>query len=83
MPLLDELLCLFRYPARSGRALLGGTSPLRYCGAKFACVIPTWRLPDGGHAAALVTGGGNKKTPAHLSFRGVSVTSVEEIGYFR
>ena len=28
---LDELLALFRYPSGSGRALLAGTLPLRYC----------------------------------------------------
>ena len=33
---LDELLCLFRYPSRSGRALLNGTLPLRYCAVRFA-----------------------------------------------
>ena len=34
---LDELLGLFRYPTGSGRALLAGTLPLWYCGARFAC----------------------------------------------
>ena len=33
---LNELLSLFRYPPRSGRALLNGTLPLRYCAARFA-----------------------------------------------
>ena len=42
---MDELLSLFRYPSKSGRALLGGTLPLRYCAARFACTVPTWRLP--------------------------------------
>ena len=31
---LDELLGLFRFPPRSGRALLNGTLPLRYCAAR-------------------------------------------------
>ena len=35
---LDELLSLFRYPPRSGRALVGGTLPLRYCAARF-CLL--------------------------------------------
>ena len=30
---LNELLSLFRYPSKSGRALLRGTLPLRYCAA--------------------------------------------------
>ena len=51
---LDELLGLFRYPPRSGRALLAGTLPLRYCAARFACRTPTWRLPVSGHVARLV-----------------------------
>ena len=29
VPFIDELLCLFRYPSQSGRALLNGTLPLR------------------------------------------------------
>ena len=40
---LDELLSLFRYPSRSGRALLDGTLPLRYCAVRFAHSTPTWR----------------------------------------
>ena len=51
---LDELLGLFRYPPRSGRALLTGTLPLRYCAARFACKTPTWRLPVSGLVARLV-----------------------------
>ena len=39
--LLDELLGLFRYPPRCGRALLAGTLPLRYCAARFAYRTPT------------------------------------------
>ena len=37
---LDELLALFRYPSGSGRALLAGTLPLRYCSTRFACMTP-------------------------------------------
>ena len=51
---LDELLGLFRYPARSGRALLNGTLPLRYCADRFAHCIPTWRLPVSGQVCRLV-----------------------------
>ena len=51
---LDELFGLFRYPPRSGRALLTGTLPLRYCAARFACKTPIWRLPVSGHVARLV-----------------------------
>ena len=51
---LDELLGLFRYPPRSGRALLTGTLPLRYCAARFGCKTSTWRLPVYGHVAHLV-----------------------------
>ena len=35
---LDELLALCRYPSGSGRALLAGTLPFRYCAARFACL---------------------------------------------
>ena len=52
---LDELLSLFRYPPRSGRALLAGTLPLRYCATRFACRTPTWRLLVSGHVPDLVT----------------------------
>ena len=51
---LNELLSLFRYPPKSGRALLTGTLPLRYCAARFAYSTPTWRLPASGHVARLV-----------------------------
>ena len=51
---LDELLALFRYPPMSGRALLTGTLPLRYCADRFACKTPTWRLLVSGHVARLV-----------------------------
>ena len=52
--LLDELLGLFRYPPKSGRALIGGTLPLRYCVARFACSTPTWRLPASDHVRCLI-----------------------------
>ena len=66
---LDELLRLFRYPHRSGRALLAGTLPLRYCAARFACRTPTWRLPVSGHVTRLVADWGNSLGPAqaHVS----------------
>ena len=51
---LDELLSLFPYPFKSGRALLNGTLPLRYCAARFAYSTPTWRLPASGHVGSLV-----------------------------
>ena len=54
-PFLDELLRLFDYPPGSGRALLAGTLPLRYCVARFACRTTTWRLPVSGQVAGLVT----------------------------
>ena len=52
---LTELLLLFRYPPRSAAALVEGTLPLRYCAGRFACRVPTWRLPADGHVADLVT----------------------------
>ena len=52
---LNELLSLFRYPPGSGRDLLAGTLPLRYCAARFACRTPTWRLPVPGRVVDLVT----------------------------
>ena len=39
-PFLNELLSLFRYLFGSGRALLAGTLPLRYCAARFGCRTP-------------------------------------------
>ena len=51
---LDELLGLFRYPSKPGRALLNGTLPLRYCASRFAYSTPTWRSPASGHVARLV-----------------------------
>ena len=47
-------MSLFRYPSKSGRALLNGTLPLRYCAARFAYSTPTWRLPVSGHVGSLV-----------------------------
>ena len=58
---VDELLVLFRYPSGSGRALLNGILPLRYCSARFACLTPSWRLPALGSVRSLVaaySGGG-------------------------
>ena len=51
---LNELASLFRYPPKSGRALLTGTLPLWYCAAWFACKTPTWRLPVSGHVARFI-----------------------------
>ena len=51
---LNELLTLFRYPPKSGRALLNGTLPLRYCAARFAHSTPTWRLPVSGQVRGLL-----------------------------
>ena len=54
MLFLDELLFLSRYPVGSGRALLAGALPLRYCFDRFACKSPTWRLPASGGVRDLV-----------------------------
>ena len=51
---MDELLALFRFPSGSGRALLNGTLPLKYCSARFACLTPSWRLPVFGSVSNLV-----------------------------
>ena len=53
-PFLNVLLSLFRYPLGSGRALLAGTLPLRYCAARVACRTPTWQLPVPGCVVDLV-----------------------------
>ena len=53
-PFLDELLSLFRYLPKSGRALLAGHLPLKYCSTRFACMTPSWRLPVSGHVARLI-----------------------------
>ena len=60
---MDKLLALFRYPSGSGRALLAGTLPLRYCATRFACMTPSWRLPVHGSVRSLVaacSGAGGK-----------------------
>ena len=54
---LDKLLVLFGYPDRSAAASLAGDLPLRYCSARFAWKLPTWRLPDGGRVREFVTEG--------------------------
>ena len=54
---LNKLLVLFGYPSGSAAALLAGVLPLRYCSARFACKLPTWRLPDRGRVCELVTEG--------------------------
>ena len=38
----------------SAVALLAGDLPLRYCTARFAWKLPTWRLPDRGRVRDLV-----------------------------
>ena len=54
VPFLEGLLVLFGYPARSGAALLEGHLPSRYCATRFACKVPTWRLPVGGVSLAFL-----------------------------
>ena len=54
LPFWDELLALFRYLSGSGRALLDGTLPLKYCSTRFACLTPSWRLPVPGSVGNLV-----------------------------
>ena len=49
-----ELVALFRYPSGSGRALLAGTLPRRYCSTRFACMTPSWRLPVVGSVGDMV-----------------------------
>ena len=51
---LEKLLVMFGYPDRSAAALLAGGLPLRYCSARFAWKLPTWRLPDRGRVCDLV-----------------------------
>ena len=48
---------MFGYPDGSAAALVAGVLPLRYCSARFACKLPTWRLPHRGHVCELVTEG--------------------------
>ena len=59
--LLDHvkvLLCIFWTSfwlfSGSGRALLAGTLPLRYCSTRFAGMTPSWRLPVFGSVSNLV-----------------------------
>ena len=72
---LNELLSLFRYPPKSGRALLNGTLPLRYCAARFAHSTPTWRLPASGQVSRLVDA-----YPGSAGDRGVEVVGLRVFG---
>ena len=42
-----------------GLALLECHLPLRYCATRFACKVPTWRLPVGGGVAGLLAENGD------------------------
>ena len=53
-PFLDQLLLLFQYPPGSGRALLAGTLPLRYCLLGLLAGFLSWTLPVPGHVAGLI-----------------------------
>ena len=80
---LNELLSLFRYLSRSGRALLNGTLPLRYCAARFSGhvvdlvtdAVLEASVDGAGQEVHWVRGSGpgrkrirrNRKTPAHLA----------------
>ena len=81
---MDELLSLFRYPSRSGRALLNGTLPLRYCAVRFAHSTPTWRLPVSGQVSRLVAaypdsaGGRDDRVVGLRVFRGYGSGSVRK-----
>ena len=72
---LNELLSLFRYLPRSGRALLNGTLPLRYCAARFAFCTPTWRLPVSGQVRGLIA--------AYPDYAGDLEDEVVPLGVFR
>ena len=73
---LNELLVLLGFPPRSGAALLEGTLPLRYCAVKFACRVPTWRLPTCGHVAGLVTENDEEVGAVHVAPCGHASSSV-------
>ena len=64
---LSELLLFFGYSLVSGAALLNSTLPLRYCAVRFACKVPTWKLPAGGNVAGLVTEGGEEVRSVHVA----------------
>ena len=49
-----SFLSLFRYPSRSGRAILAGALPLRCWAARFARLTPSWWLPVDGSVDNLV-----------------------------
>ena len=66
---------LLSFFPKSGRALVGGTLPLRYCAARFAFCTPTWRLPAPGHVRSLVA--------AHADFAGSCGSEVSGLGVFR
>ena len=72
---LDELLGLFGYPPQSGRALVGGTLPLRCCAVRFSHSTPTWRLRASGRVRGLVA--------AYAEFAGNSGNEVSGLSVFR
>ena len=72
---LNELLSLFRYPPKSGRAMLNGTLPLRYCAVRFAKSTPTWRLPASGHV--------DRSMAAHAGSAGDRGDEVLGLGVYR
>ena len=76
-------MSLFRYPSKSGRALLNGTLPLRYCAARFAYSTPTWRLPASGHVGSLVAAHSDTAGDRGDEVIGLRVLRVSGSGPFR
>ena len=80
---LNELLSLFRCPPKSGRALLSGTLPLRYCAARFAYNTPTWRLPVSGHVERLIAAHSDAAGDRGVEVIGLAVHRVSGSGPVR
>ena len=69
---LDSLLVVFGYPEGSGRLLLSGDLPLRFCSSNFALRRPSWGLPDFGGVRALSSKYASSRVVEPLDSRGLA-----------
>ena len=53
---------------------------LRFCAVRFACKVPTWRLPAAGNVAGLVTEGGEEVGVVHVAPLAHASSSIRALG---